>query len=420
MKKSSKFILALVLCTTLLFTPIISGNEVQEVNLLVNHIEVEFDQSALWVEDTLYVPFRPLFDTLGGEVIWDEASRTATGIFEEYTVSIQIDTQMISTNDETFINEDILILNGRLLIPAKMATELLPVYAYWFEEYNAVLLAIPSQGFLWEVNHNDVKVYMLGSIHFGRENMYPLRNEITNAFLTSDYLALEADGMNISNETVEYITSKMMYTDGTTIKDHISEETYDELVSYLTNLGVDIELVITHKPWQLAMELSGLFYNFAEAYAELGIETYFLNMKPEEMPIIELEGLISQIDMLDGFSKDLQEINLLSSLVDLEETVMGIDSLYETWMKGDLATLESLVFPELDEEMTEKELELFNEYNNAMHTVRNHGMADSIEEFLLSDEAATYFVIIGAAHFVGEDSIINILIDKGFEVISYN
>ena len=110
----------------------------------------------------------------------------------------------------------------------------------------------------------------------------------------------------------------------------------------------------------------------------------------------------------------------MSSLVDLEETIIEIDSLYDIWIKGDLDTLESLVFPELDEEMTEKELELFNEYNNAMHTVRNHGMADSIEEFLLNDEAATYFVIIGAAHFVGEDSIINILIDKGFDIISYN
>ncbi len=41
-------------------------------------------------------------------------------------------------------------------------------------------------------------------------------------------------------------------------------------------------------------------------------------------------------------------------------------------------------------------------------------MADKIDEYLQTDK--TYFIIVGLAHYLGEDSVIKFLEEKGYEI----
>lgn len=57
------------------------------------------------------------------------------------------------------------------------------------------------------------------------------------------------------------------------------------------------------------------------------------------------------------------------------------------------------------------------EYNKAMLIDRNIGMADKIDGYLKSDKKAEYFIVVGAAHYLGEHGVIKLLEDKGYTVV---
>ena len=68
-----------------------------------------------------------------------------------------------------------------------------------------------------------------------------MNSKIKEAFEDSDALVVEADIIS-DIEGLQYLQSKMTYTDGSTIKDHISEETYAKLKEIMTQRSTRITL----------------------------------------------------------------------------------------------------------------------------------------------------------------------------------
>ena len=80
---------------------------------------------------------------------------------------------------------------------------------------------------MWKVTKGDKEMYLFGSIHATQDGAENLPDYVQKAFDECDYLAMELDTDSMMNDLGQalQLTQKLMYTDGTTIKDHISEET---------------------------------------------------------------------------------------------------------------------------------------------------------------------------------------------------
>src|SRR6185295_17006099 len=96
-------------------------------------------------------------------------------------------------------------------------------------------------------------------------------------------------------------------------------------------------------------------------------------------------------------------------LEESEKTKERMDTMLAAWGKGDTATLE--------EEMIKKPLakrpaqkEIFAK----MIDERNAGMAKKVGEYLKSKDV--HFVVVGAAHLVGETGVVKLLEKQGFKV----
>src|SRR3569832_968705 len=64
----------------------------------------------------------------------------------------------------------------------------------------------------WRVSSPGSTVYLLGSIHFGRPEMYPLSSAIDQAYARADALVVEADVTAIDPEqTAAWMAAKAMY-----------------------------------------------------------------------------------------------------------------------------------------------------------------------------------------------------------------
>lgn len=264
-------------------------------------------------------------------------------------------------------------------------------------------------GFLWKAEKNGNTVYMLGSIHLGIEEFYPLNSKIMKAFNESKYLAVEADILNLNPlEFQQTILEKAVYEDGSTIEDHISKELYKKLTDTFVSYGGDMNEIKHLKPWYLSMSLDSLKTMDPKYKAELGIDHYFLSNAGNKK-VIELEGAEFQINMLSGFSEDVQ-IKLLEDSLKTDNANDGLAPLIKAWQTSDDAAIEKLLFSVPDNSPE------YKAYMTEMFDNRNVGMANKIEKYLTGTSKGTYFVVVGAGHYFGDMSIIKLLENKGLKI----
>jgi uncharacterized protein YbaP (TraB family) len=138
--------------------------------------------------------------------------------------------------------------------------------------------------------------------------------------------------------------------------------------------------------------------------------------------ILELETYRLQIDMLDSFSPELQEAQLIGALLLFDQNADTLEEQVQTAYSEFLMLLD--IIKEGDEETlgrllgvdVEFDNPLDSEYYEKMLTNRNTGMAEKIDEYLKDGGSGDYFVIAGAAHMLGEDGLVRLLEEMGYIV----
>jgi uncharacterized protein len=265
-----------------------------------------------------------------------------------------------------------------------------------------------GKNFLWKVQSKTNTVYLLGSVHFMKKEIYPLNKQIEDAFQHSDVLVVEADINDVSRLDLQKMLGSAFYFEGDSLEKHISPETLERVKKEFDELGMPSLLIATQKPWFLALTLTSLKLvqsGFDPAY---GIDVHFLNAASGKKKIKELESIDYQIDLLSGFSDSEQEAFLLYTLNDMNSFEKNIDILITAWQDGDVGAMESVIGQGVKDDRAAASM-----YDKLIYA-RNRNMARKMEDFLKTNE--TYFVIVGAGHLVGEKGIVEILKKRGYQV----
>ena len=131
-------------------------------------------------------------------------------------------------------------------------------------------------------------------------------------------------------------------------------------------------------------------------------------------------GLNDSIDTSEVFSQGMEYL-LLCNMDDAEQLTRYkmLDELELYAYQACLNEFEHEAYAMGEEELTVERLnslyaELLEEYNKAMISDRNIGMADKAEEYLAG--GGTGFYIVGLAHVVGDGGIIDLLTQRGYTV----
>lgn len=367
--------------------------------LKVNNKTIDFATSAPIVDQgTTLVPLRTTLEALNVKLT-DVENGTIHAVVGDQKITLSSKTKQV---------------DGVTYVPVRTIGEAAGYTVYWDPATRTVFLLSKAtkeagRGFMWEVQNNGNTVYLVGSMHIADDSFYPLRPEFEQAFAEADYLGVEIDLSKAADEEQQNMIMKLgMYQDGTTLKDHVSKDTYAKVGDILEQNGMKRDALDAFKPWVVETTISSLKSVMAGYEATEGIDLYFIQKALErKIPIVELESYESQLSMFDQFSKELQEKNLKAALDNFDVLDDGVDQMADMWKKGDEKAL----------------LELTNsmagdaEYNKAMLIDRNIGMADKIDGYLKSDKKAEYFIVVGAAHYLGEHGVIKLLEDKGYTVV---
>lgn len=296
------------------------------------------------------------------------------------------------------------------MIKKIVSSLLIFVFLFLFNSFISVQSAISNtqKNFLWKVQSKTNTLYILGSIHFLKKEMYPLNKKIEDAFDKSEVLVVEANINDIGQIDIQKLLETAFYSGNDTLEKHVSRETYELVKKEFAGLGIPLELINKQKPWFLALTLTSLELVKLGFDPNYGIDNHFLSKATGRKKIKELESLDYQINLFSKFSDDDQELFLLYTLKDINVLGQEVDKLMQAWTSGDTKSMESIISKSITEDR-----KMLLIYEKIIYE-RNRNMAVRIEEFLRAKEI--HFVIVGAGHLSGNKGIIEILRGKGYHV----
>ncbi len=272
-----------------------------------------------------------------------------------------------------------------------------------------LITTLSGSSFLWKMKVDGKNSYILGSIHMMKKDAYPLKAEIEEAFKDSEYLVVEADISPSKNaEIIKLTFENAKYNDNSLLKDHISDKTFKLLQNKLKKLGMSLEFFKSFRPWFLAMTVTSMELVKLGFNPELGIDRFFIKKRSADK-ILELEGIKYQLELFNNFTDKESESFLLSSLTEADSLEKNIDKMVSAWRNGDTDRLSKLVTED------RKQYPDMARVFNIIIEKRNRRMVEKIESFIKSQKSC--FIIVGAAHLVGDEGIINLLKQKGYSLV---
>lgn len=443
-------LLSIVLLLSMATPVLATGNQ---VTIWVDEEQIEYiDQSPFIVEGTTLASAEPLFEKLDIVLIVEEESEMIVGIHDNGAFAMQVGQLMAVVNDaEVELLVAPQIVDETVFVPVRFVSEAAGYDVDWdgstrqvlitsvnstseadaseadasesdapesdapeadaSEDGDEVAVEGGSRGFLWKTEHGDNTVYLLGSLHVANEAMYPLRTEISEAFYASDYLVVEVDTLQADEEeTTALVLALGVYLDGTTLPDHISPELYEQLGDLLSEFGLERDVFDIFKPWYLSLVLQTMSFEEEGFVNAIGIDNALLSAAVEiDMPILELETAELQLKLYAYMSPELQVLMLDDAINGFNEAGQVIYDYAEMWITGDEEMLMAITIQEGGDEEQQA-------WSKKVLDDRNFNMVEQIDQYLQGEDGATYFVVVGAAHMLGEMGIVQLLEEKGYSV----
>jgi len=264
--------------------------------------------------------------------------------------------------------------------------------------------------YLWQADAGKGTLYLLGSIHFGTPQMYPLPGVMTTSFKRSDALVVEAKILDVSPADVAHmVAAKAIYQDGDRLHNHLSSQSWKRLEQVAKSLGMSVEMIYMQKPWFVSMTMTTMALKKLGYSEDEGIDIHFLRMAKGKKRVIELESLSQQLSLFEQLSVEEQVMMLEETLDEVEHGKKYFDEMLGYWRAGDPDGIQKIF-----EEGVMKS-KAGERVNRVIITDRNRRMVARLDE--LARQGGRYFVVVGAGHLSGPEGILAQLKQRGYQVV---
>lgn len=264
-----------------------------------------------------------------------------------------------------------------------------------------------ANGFQWEVKKDDKIMYLIGTMHPINKGYDYFTDTVNNIVKETDVLAVE---INPTQEEILKVNADGVYAGDDSIEKELIKDQVEKLKSICNEIGIEYEKIKILKPNMVVNNLEAVLYDKAGLTMETFDDMLMKDIKNKKKEIVQLESIGFQMDLLNKIGG----IQALKATLDAHEDGKFIESgkevieysegLMDGYVKGDTKVMEDAI-------KTQKQSP---ESYDLMITKRNKAMVEKMEKFFKEDK--TYTVAVGALHFFGDDGIVKMMKDKGYEV----
>jgi uncharacterized protein YbaP (TraB family) len=259
---------------------------------------------------------------------------------------------------------------------------------------------------LWVIRDADSTLYLFGTVHVLRPTTAWGSPRVDAAFDSADQIWFEISNPDDTTAIVPLIQQHGVSPDRR-LSHLITTGQLNLLDSAARSIGSDAVRMDVYRPWLAALTLSVAPLTRAGYDPQSGVElTLKARADAAGKPVHGFETIDKQVRILASMPESEQLAYLASTLETYEAATVELDRMVEAWARGDVATLEAVGVDDMQTETPG--------LYRALLVQRNADWADQIQTLL--EGSGTLFIAVGAAHLAGDDSVQEILEDRGVTV----
>lgn len=259
-------------------------------------------------------------------------------------------------------------------------------------------------------------IFLMGTVHITPQGNIDFPDYIEEAYNSCDSIAIEYDTRKLMTDltAVQEFLSQLLYTDGTTIKDHLSPEAYEAAVESMKERGTYYPMIENYHVGFIITQTGSASMTDIKGLSIEGVDWKFAERADKDgKEIINIETIDTQADAITAMSDDYASYMILSSREQTaSQAAEQYADIYNCWARGDIDSMIDVMEP--SDDLPEELLDDHAEYLSIIVNERNKGMADAAESYI--KDGKNCFFMVGALHFSGDRGVDDLLEEKGFTV----
>lgn len=257
----------------------------------------------------------------------------------------------------------------------------------------------------WVVRDADSELVLFPTVHALPADLEWVSESMLEQFGGAEEVWFEIDPAALQGPEMQQIVMQRGMDPARPLSKVLEPEVHAKFVAAAEAIGLPAAQLDPMRPWLASLTLSSMALMQSGFDSGAGVEAQ-LQQRLGDQTVRSLETVDQQI----GFLADLDEATQIELLVSTLDEVDGfaeeLRAIAEDWSQGDVSGMESLLVEEMKAE--------YPTIYDALFTRRNANWVETIEAEL--DGSGTDFIAVGAGHLVGEDSVIEMLRERGWAV----
>ena len=267
--------------------------------------------------------------------------------------------------------------------------------------------AVHADSPVWKIVKGDKQLYIGGTIHILTQADYPLPQTFETAYKNAAVLVFETDLQKLKTpEFQQLLMSKVVYSDGRSLKTELSDATYQELEEHLASRGLPLGNLVNFKPGMVAITMTIIELQRLGLIGT-GVDEFFsLRAINDHKELGQLETMHEQLEFMATMGQGREDELITRTLRDIRQLPTMLQDIKDAWRRGDNRKLKEVA-------ITPFKRDFPNVYNNLI-VRRNDAWIDKIEAMLETQEIE--LVLVGALHLVGDDGLLEKLAARGYKI----
>ena len=260
----------------------------------------------------------------------------------------------------------------------------------------------------WHIHTGHSEITLFGSLHMLPANMAWLTPELLGAINHTDVFVFEVPTDDISRTTLNsMLDSRGRLPAGQSLRAMLPPASQADFDVAISTEHLSASVTDREKPWLASLQLSLADTMNRNYYPDAGVDYVVMSWaSAHHRDVRYLETVNEQLAMLvPDQSEDAQLDEFESALKQVKQEERDIDPLVQAWSAGDVAKMDGII---------DREFAGNPESKARLLTDRNREWTAKIEK--MAGEWRNFFVVVGAAHLSGPDSVPALLRKDGFTV----
>ncbi|UPT62797.1 MAG: TraB/GumN family protein [Hyphomonadaceae bacterium JAD_PAG50586_4] len=261
---------------------------------------------------------------------------------------------------------------------------------------------------LWRIADADSEIWLFGTVHMLPPDLRWRGERVNAAFASADEFMTETDTSADANSAFPTLAARYgLLPPNQNLSALLPPADRASLAETVRELGLDAAQIERMRPWFAALQLS-YAYAMREGHSvDAGVETVLAAAARRSGKRLSFfETPEEQIRILADLPPADQAHFLAVTLRQIADKDGALAESDEAWARGDIEALDTALAPQWEEAGPV--------LHEAVILRRNRAWADEVATRL--DGSGRIFIAVGAAHLVGDDSVVDLLRARGIEV----